>query len=318
MERRRFLALTALSGLSAHLGGHSVLSAMSSRRGTLPVPKRRYKDGVDLSIIGFGGIVLMGMQQDEANAVVGEVVDRGINYFDVAPSYGNGEAEEKLGPALRPFRKGIFLACKTTVRDAAGAEAELHRSLKRLHTDHFDLYQFHAVTRTDEVERIFEPGGAMEAFLRAREVGKIRHIGFSAHSEEAAIAMIDRFPFDSVLFPFNLTCYARSKFGPAVMEAARKKGVARLALKMLAHGPWPAGAERTYPNAWYKPIDNPEEARTAVRFTLSEDVTAAIPPGDIRLFRMAVRLAAEFTPLSTTERREFLAGVSGNTPLFPL
>jgi aryl-alcohol dehydrogenase-like predicted oxidoreductase len=236
----------------------------------------------------------------------------------VAPSYGDGEAEQKLGPALLPFRQNIFLACKTTEREAGPAEAELLRSLERLKTDHLDLYQFHAVTHVDEVDRIFARGGAMEAFAKARDDGRIRYLGFSAHSEDAALAMMDRFPFDSVLFPVNLTCYAQGHFGPAVTARAREKGVARLALKMLARGPWPAGVEKNYPKAWYQPIDNRALARDAVRFTLSEDVTAAIPPGDIRLFRLALDLAEEFSPLSACERGRLLAETSGQIPLFPL
>ena len=292
------------------------MQALVEQRSARRLPRRTYKDGIELSVIGCGGIVLMGMPQKEADRVVAEMVARGVNYFDVAPSYGDGEAEEKMGRALAPWRKDVFLACKTMHRDAPGARTELDRSLKRLKTDHFDLYQFHAVTTMDDVEQIFARGGAMETYAKARDAGTIRHIGFSAHSQTAALTMMDRFPFDSVLFPFNLVCYARGNFGPAVMARAKEKGVARLALKMLTRGPWPEGAERSYPNAWYQPIDEPAAARDAVRFTLSEDVTAAIPPGDIRLFNLAVGLAAAFEPLSPAERAEILAGTQGMEPLF--
>jgi predicted aldo/keto reductase-like oxidoreductase len=317
MKRRGFLAAAALAGLFGRSTNNLVRAMVDTHSGN-PLPRRHYRDDVDLSVIGLGGIVLMGMSQSEANSVVGEALDRGVNYFDVAPSYGNGEAEEKLGPALAPYRRNVFLACKTMARDADGAEANLTRSLHKLKTDHFDLYQFHAVMDVEEVERIFAAGGSMETVIKARESGKIRYIGFSAHSEAAALAMMDRFQFDSVLFPFNLVCYARGNFGPAVMERAKKEGVARLALKMLARSPWPEGAMKTYPKAWYRPIDDLEEARKAVRFTLSEDVTAAIPPGDLHLFRLAMRLAAEFHPLTMEERGEFLDETKGITPLFPL
>jgi predicted aldo/keto reductase-like oxidoreductase len=316
MKRRYFLTATLLAGILGRANRSNLMDAMMKPGSEKPLPKRRYKDDVELSVIGCGGIVIMGMSQRDANRVVAETVDRGVNYFDVAPSYGDGEAEEKLGPALASCRKNIFLACKTMERNASGAEAELVRSLQRLNTDHFDLYQFHAVTKTEEVDQIFAAGGAMETFVKARDAGKIKYIGFSAHSEAAALAMMDRFPFDSVLFPFNLVCYAQGHFGPAVMERATKEGVARLALKMLARGPWPEGAGKAYPKAWYEPIDDLEAARKAVHFTLSEDVTAAIPPGDIRLFNLAVSLAAEFHPLTPEERTEILAGTKGMVPLF--
>lgn len=317
MKRRNFLAASALTGVLAHSRNNRLIAAMIDRPFQAPLPRRRYNENIDLSVVGFGAIVIMGMEQREANDVVAEAVGGGVNYFDVAPSYGDGEAEQKLGPALQPHRKDVFLACKTMERDARGAAKELATSLERLKTDYFDLYQFHAVTTMDEVEQIFANGGALEAFVKAKREGKVRHIGFSAHSETAAHAMMDRFSFDSILFPFNLVCYARGNFGPGVMEHAKQKGVARLALKMLARGPWPEGAEKKkYPNAWYQPIDALEEARKAVRFTLSEDITAAVPPGDIRLFRLAVHLAAAFQPLTSEERAAILAGTEGMLPLF--
>nr|MBC8191083.1 aldo/keto reductase [FCB group bacterium] len=106
-----------------------------------------------LSIVGFGGIVLTDEEPENAKQIVATAVEeRGINYFDVAPSYGN--AEERLGPALEPYRDSVFLACKTGKRDAKGAEEELHQSLKYLRTDHFDLYQFHGVSSMEDVEKI--------------------------------------------------------------------------------------------------------------------------------------------------------------------
>jgi aryl-alcohol dehydrogenase-like predicted oxidoreductase len=107
------------------------------------------KTGLEVSIITFGGIVVMNVEQTDANNVVAEAVDRGINYFDVAPSYG--DAEVKLGPALEPFRQNVSLACKTGKRDKEGAAAELRQSLKNLRTDHFDVYQLHGLSKREEL-----------------------------------------------------------------------------------------------------------------------------------------------------------------------
>jgi aryl-alcohol dehydrogenase-like predicted oxidoreductase len=280
------------------------------------IQKRLYRDDVQLSIIGLGGMLLLGMDQNAADNIVSESIGEGINYFDVAPFYGDGEAEQKMGIALAPYRKRVFLACKTLERAAGSAQKELERSLRRLRTDHFDLYQFHAVTDMDEVEEIFAPGGAMEAFLRARKQGKIRYIGFSAHSVEAALGMLERFHFDSLLFPVNFICYARGNFGPQVIGKARELGVARLAIKAMAHGPWRKSEKRKFPNCWYRPIEDRDLARQALRFTLSEGVTAAIPPGDERLFRMALELAHDLPPLSAMEREALMASTRGLRPLF--
>jgi predicted aldo/keto reductase-like oxidoreductase len=312
MIRRDFLKQTLAAGLAAHV----IPWSFTDMPRDTPIPRRRYADGIDLSIIGFGGIVVMGMEQQEANRIVAEVVERGINYFDVAPSYGEGEAERKLGPALKPHRDKVFLACKTMCRDARGAREELERSLARLRTDHVDLYQFHAVTRMEEVDRIFGSGGALETFVKAREEGKVRHIGFSAHSEAAALSLLDRFQFDSILFPTNFVCFTAGNFGPRVIERAREKGAARLALKAMAYTPWPQGEEHTFAKCWYKPISDPELAGLALRFTLSEDITAAIPPGDERLFRIALQAAARFTPLTDAERQQLEQRTVHLEPLF--
>lgn len=280
------------------------------------IGKRLYKDGIEISILGFGGIVICGMDQSEANRCVASAVDRGINYFDVAPNYFNGEAEIKLGGALRGRRESIFYACKTGQREAAPAKAELERSLTRAHTDHFDLYQFHAVTTKEDLRLILGPGGAGGTFVKAREEGKVRYLGASCHSVEAALALLDAFPLDSILLPVNYVCMAAGDFGPQVIEAAASRGVVRLALKSLAHTPWAEGQERTYPKCWYRPVDDLEMARTSLYFTLSQPITAAIPPGDSRLFEMALKLAIDFVPMNKAEQVRLMNSATGIEPIF--
>jgi predicted aldo/keto reductase-like oxidoreductase len=282
------------------------------------LPRRQYQDGVELSILGFGGIIVVGMEQPDANNMVAEAIAHGVNYFDVAPTYANGEAERKQGIALKPYRKDIFLACKTEQRDAVNAQAALEESLRRAHTDYFDLYQFHALTTLDEVDQVLAPGGAAEVFFKARQEGKVRFLGASCHSVEAAISLMDRFPMDSVLFPLNYVCYAQGHFGPQVVQRAKVKGVARLALKAMAHRPWGKDEEHTYPKAWYKPQDDPELGSKALRFTLSEDITAALSPGDEKSFRFALNVAEHFTLMAADERAALLATTADTEPLFQL
>jgi predicted aldo/keto reductase-like oxidoreductase len=274
------------------------------------------KTGEQLSIVGFGGIVVSGIEQSEANGFVREAVERGINYFDVAPTYGN--AEERLGPALEEFRKGVFLACKTLKRDKEGAAAELRESLKRLRTDHFDLYQLHAMITEEDLKKAMGPGGAIEAFVEAREKGLVRYLGFSAHSAEVALALMDQFDFDTVLFPINWVCYFNANFGPQVIAKAKEKEMGRLALKAMARTTMKKDEEKEYKKCWYKPVTEPEEAALALRFTLSEPITAAIPPGDGRLFRRALEIAEEFQPLSDAERDILKQKAKGLEPIFTL
>ncbi len=311
MDRREFLKAAVAAGLLP------AAPSIAAGAGPGPIPRRELgKTGEKLSIIGLGGIVVMGMAQKEADRTVRDAIARGVNYFDVAPSYGNGEAEEKLGPALKGLREKVFLACKTANRDRDGAAKELEQSLKRLGTDHFDLYQLHAITTAEDVDKALAPGGAIETFEKARKDGKVRFLGFSAHSVEAALSAMERFRFDTILFPFNFVCFTQGDFGPQVLKAALDCGMGCLAMKAMAANPWPADAERTHPKCWYQPVTDPAIAELALRFTLSEKITAAIPPGDERLFRVALAAAQKFKPLSRQERERLVAKAKDMTPIF--
>ena len=314
MDRRDFIvkssAASLLACFPASLAGleRTIVAGKLERRAL-------GRTGESLSVIGFGGIVVMNATAQEASDRVAAAFDAGVNYFDVAPSYGN--AEEMLGPALEPYRKNVFLACKTTERSREGSQRELEQSLRRMRTDHFDLYQLHAVTTLEDVDQIFGPGGALETFVAARKAGKVRFLGFSAHSVEAALALIGRFDFDTILFPTNFATWHAGNFGPQVLGAAQAKKMGILALKAMARGPWPNEAKRDqYPKCWYQPLSDPADAMMGLRFTLSHPVTAAVPPGDENLFKMALGLAMTFTPLSDEEARAIKEQALAGTPLF--
>ena len=270
-----------------------------------------------LSIIGLGGILVSNVDQSEANLRVRSAFDQGINYFDVAPAYG--DAEERLGPALEGIRNQVFLACKTTDRSEKGAQKELHRSLKRLKTDHFDLYQLHAMTTQQDLDEVMKLGGALDAFIKARDQGVIRYIGFSAHSAEVGEKLMDQFDFDSVLFPINWVNYFQENFGPDVVKKAEKKNIGRLALKAMARSKWDEGSNRSqFPKCWYMPVESEEEARLALRFTLSQPITAAIPPGELKFFDWATKIASDFKPLTDLEVQELKKRSKGLKAIFQL
>ena len=299
MKRRKFIETSAMTVPLISMFPAN-LSAIVRETGKGKIEKRALgKTGEMLSMIGFGGIVVDKATTEQAASRVKEAIDSGINYFDVAPSYGN--AEEMLGPALESYRKDVFLACKTGERKKEGARKELEQSLKYLHTDHFDLYQLHAVTSLEDVDTIFGKGGAMETFVEAREEGKVKYLGFSAHSVEAAMALMAGYDFDTILFPFNFAAWYNGNFGPQVMEEAHKRGMGILALKAMAWRRWEEGEERNIDKTWYKPLTEKEQARAGLRFTLSHPVTAAIPPGHEDLFSMALGLATDFKPMTKDE-----------------
>ena len=321
--------ISLLKGLAAGLISPSALSAEQMKmaeeeqdkaQGT--VPRRHVKRfGTKLSIIGFGGIIVMNETPEDSANFVAKAFDQGINYFDVAPTYGN--AEERLGPALAPYRDRCFLACKTHERSRAKAEAELNQSLKRMQTDHFDLYQLHAITTVEEVEKIFAPNGVMDMIKKARDDGKIRYLGFSAHSEEAAHMAMDKFDFDSILFPFNFAAWKSENFGPAVHKRASERGMALLALKAMANHRFPNGKRpegNQWIKAWYEPLDELEKISLGLRFTLGLPTDAAIPPGHWPLFQMAVELASKgaLEPLGDKDQPQLEAMITAaQPPIFP-
>ncbi|MGC9223908.1 MAG: aldo/keto reductase [Terracidiphilus sp.] len=321
MDRRSFFKTSALAAGIAAAPGLSAATALPSPSdaGFKPIPKRPLgKTGQSLSIIGLGGIVIMNAEQAVANNTVAQAHDVGINYVDVAPSYG--DAQQRLGPALKPYRDKFFLACKTGKRDRTEAAAALDQSLQLLETDHVDLYQHHAVTTIEDVNRIMGPGGAQEAFEAARKAGKVRYLGFSAHSEEAALALLDHFDFDTVLFPINFVLASKRNFGPRVIARVHEKGAGMLAIKAMARSKWPDGmtkTEKPNPKEWYEPCSLPEQAALALRWTLSQRITAAIPPGDERFFPLAMYVAQNFQPITPEEEQHLIASAADATPIFP-
>src|SRR5207302_6994775 len=256
MERREFLKQSALAAAAAASTKVSVAMTPTASIARRPLGKT----GEHLSIIGFGGILVMNEDPGQSKNIVAEAVDRGVNYFDVAPSYG--DAQERLGPALAPYRKNCFLACKTEGRTKDASRKQLEESLRLLKTDHVDLYQFHALTKMTDLEEVLAPGGAMETMEAAKKEGKIRYIGFSVHSAETAVAAMDRYHFDTVLFPVNFVLFTQANFGPQILKRAQEKGMGILALKAMAKTVWPADQKKIHPEpkCWYQPAAFPDEA----------------------------------------------------------
>lgn len=316
MKRREFIKQAALTAATAAAASQVHAAGKTPAN---PIAKRTLgKTGEKLSMIGFGGIVVMDESPDAASNIVAEAVDRGINYFDIAPSYGN--AQERLGPALAPYRTNVFLACKTEGRTKDDSRKQLEESLRLLKTDHVDLYQFHALTKMKELDQVLGPGGAMETMEAAKKEGKIRYIGFSVHSQETALAALDRYNFDTILFPVNWVLFTQADFGPKILKRAQEKQMGILALKSMAKTVWPADQKQNHPEpkCWYQPARFPDEATLGLRWTLGHPITAAVPPGDEKYFRLAMDVAQNYKPLEPHEEQALLSGGHGVEPIFHL
>jgi len=321
MKRRSFLKTAGGIAGTGLLGVHALQAADTEAKEemALGLPRRVLgRTGEKISVVGFPGLALSHYDQDVCTVGLHKAFDQGMNYFDVAPAYGrDGDCEIKMGVGLQGVdRSRIFLACKTKRRDREGARQELERSLKRLKTDHFDLYQMHAIFTPEEVKQALGPGGAIETFLKAREEGKVRHFGFSAHTTKGALAALNGFKFDTVMFPISFVDYYRMGFGKPVMELAAKQGVAVLAIKALSKGAWPKGAERMR-QWWYRTTETQEEVDLAVRFALSQEpVVSAIPPSFLDLLDKAIEAGRGFRPVTDTETARLQAMADDCLSLF--
>jgi predicted aldo/keto reductase-like oxidoreductase len=301
MKRRVFLKTVGTAAGVAALGAGCAFKRGGAERGTASLPRRKLgRTGQELSVVGFPGLALIHYEQPRCNAAVCDAFDRGVNYFDVAPAYGNGECETKLGISLQAFkREQYFLACKTKKRDKEGARKELEESLRLLKTDHLDLYQLHHLVKPSEVKQALEPGGAIEAIQEAKKEGKLKWIGFSAHTTKAALEAMENFKFDTVMFPINFVEYYTRDYGREVLELGQKQGTSVLAIKPLSWGTWPKEGKRTR-EWWYRSVEEPGDIELAMRFALSQPpVIAGIPPSFLDLLDRTIEAASKFTPLDT-------------------
>ena len=262
--------------------------------------------GIKVSAVVFGGIINRDETQGDANGNVAKAVAAGINYFDVAPSYGN--SQERLGPALAPYRTNVHLACKTMARDAKGAKAEMEESLRLLQTDYFDVYQLHALSTDADLDEAFGPGGAMETLVRAKQAGIIRHVGFSAHNEDVALRALTLYPFETVLFPMNWALGINRGWGDRLSALVQERGIGFLALKTLVRRKWREGEERVYPKSWCQPIyGNEALGLAAMKYAVLKGANTLVPPGDTEhLGFMLNNIGKAYSELLTEEERALL------------
>ena len=272
MKRKEFIYTSTLGGLALTIPvirsfGDNFPPGYSLQKRVLG------RTGEKVSAIAFGGIMLNDNPQNFAKAW-----DLGVTYYDIAPGYGN--AQQKMGPALKPYRNKSFLACKTGRRDAKAAEEELNDSLKKLQTDYFDLYQLHAINNVErDVEKAFAKGGAMEVLIKAKKEGKAKYLGFSAHSVAAALRALELYDFDTVMFPLNFAVWNAGEFGPQIYDVAQKRNLGIIALKAMALSLNKPGQEKYDKNVWYQPVQEAETQAMALKFSLSKNIATAIPPG---------------------------------------
>lgn len=266
-------------------------------QGGAEIPKRPLgKTGVQVSIIGLGGYHLgTASSSDEATQIVHEAIDRGVNFFDNAWEYHKGESEERLGKALKGKRDGVVLMTKvcTHGRDKKVAMQMLEDSLTRLGTDHLDVWQIHEVVYDDDPDKIFMPGGAIEALDQAKQQGKVRFVGFTGHKDpDIHLKMLaHNYAFDTVQMPLNVLdgTYARS-FEKMVLPELLRRGIAPLGMKSLCGSGEPV-------------LHGAYTAEEGLRYAMSVPGVAVTISGieSIEVLRQNLEVAKGFTPLAKAQ-----------------
>lgn len=267
------------------------------------------------SLITFGGVALSTVTQAEADAAIDMAIEHGVNHFDVGPIYG--EAEIRLGPMMEKHRKEIFLACKTHVRSKTKAWESIKRSLERLRVDYFDLFQFHGVDQLETLNVILGPGGALEAVLEAKEQGLIRYIGITGHRPFLQMDALNRFDFDTVLVPVGAVFAAHpddfNDFAP-LLELAQKKDVGVIGMKAFAKRKWLSNGHRY--RTGYEPFDKQADIDSCLWFALSQGVSTAAMPGDLKLMPMVLDAAERFRQLDPQEQEKIVRQKARFWPIF--
>jgi uncharacterized protein len=294
-DRRNFLKGAVAAGVAAKFG-NVAQAANASGIPTRTLGHTRQQ----ISMLGLGGYHLGDPSEAEAIKIVHTAVDNGITFMDNCWDYHDGDSEVRMGKALRDgYRQKVFLMTKIDGRDAKTAAAQIDQSLQRLQTDHVDLLQFHEVIRMNDPERIFAPGGGMEAAVKAREAGKVRFIGFTGHKSpqihKHMIEVADQhnFQLDSVQMPLNVMDAHYESFAQIVLPMALDRKIGVLGMKPIGDG-----------------ILLQSGAVTAVeclRFALSLPTSVVITGcKSMRDVQQAIDLGRNFNPLTETERAALL------------
>jgi aryl-alcohol dehydrogenase-like predicted oxidoreductase len=245
----------------------------------------------------FGAAALGEVSQREADEALAVLFEHGVNHIDTAASYG--DAELRLAPWLREHRDRFFLATKTGERGYRAAREEIRRSLDRLAVDHVDLIQLHCLVHPDEWDLAMSEDGALRAATEARDEGLVRFIGVTGHGLTIAAMhrrSLERFPFDSVLFPYSHVIMQSPEYAADVrrlLAICRERDIAMQTIKSIARGPW--GSKEPSAVTWYEPLVEQDHIDLAVHWVLGEPDVFLNSAGDLELLPRVLAAAERFS-----------------------
>lgn len=300
VSRRNFMKGAAMLGASSILpnAGRARSLQQSSSNSGEPVPKKPLgRTGVQVSALGIGGYHIgSAKDQKEANEIVARALDAGINFFDNAWEYHDGQSEERIGLALKGKRDQAVVMTKvcTHGRTKAVALRQLEESLRRLQTDHLDLWQIHEVIYYNDPDLIFAPDGAVEALVQAKKEGKVRFVGFTGHKDpQIHLEMLSHdFPFDTVQMPLNCFDATFRSFETHVLPEVNRRGMAGLGMKSLG------GSGEMI-------VQGGTTVEEALRYAMSLPVATTISGIDsVEILEQNLSIARGFKPYSEAEMQQ--------------
>jgi predicted aldo/keto reductase-like oxidoreductase len=283
--------------------------------------KRRFGKTDHMSTVAIlGAAAFSKVDQTKTDKAMELAMVHGVNHIDIAPSYG--KAEDRLAPWMESHRNDFFLGCKTMERTKKGAKKEMLKSLKKLGTDHFDLYQIHAITSLQELNQATMAGGAIEALLEAKKEGLTRFIGITGHGAivpQLLIEALQRVDVDSVLFPLNFIQYSFPEYrenSEELLSQCRTRDIGTMVIKSITKGPW--GTKPQTFTTWYEPFSQQDEIQQAVSFVLSQDITGLCTASDTELIPLILQACEKHSSLSKDEQVEMIKSAAIFEPLFNL
>jgi len=283
------------------------------------IPKQNFGRTGHLSTRAlFGAAALWQATQEDADRTLELLLEYGINHIDTAPSYG--DAELRIGPWMAKHRQDFFLATKTDKRTYAGAKEELHKSLERMQVDHVDLWQMHFLIEEDDWQTAMGPGGALEAFVEAKERGLARFLGVTGHEIRVTgfhIRSLERFDFDSVLLPYNPALMKNPAYAAGfetLMSMCQERNVAVQTIKSMSRGPWKDKDKiRT---TWYEPYEDQAHIDAIVHWVLSRPGIFLNTVGDIDLLPKVLDAVQRFDETAAQADFEDVIAQIDVEPLF--
>jgi aryl-alcohol dehydrogenase-like predicted oxidoreductase len=289
------------------------------------VERRRLgRTGHQSSVAILGGAACWAASPDEAGAWLREALERGVNHLDIAPQYG--EAESVVGPHLATRRESLFIAGKTLRANPDGVQEQFDNTRRLLHAEVLDLYQAHAVTTLEELDR---RSRALERILRLRDQGRTRFAGITGHDLDVPAVFLEalrRFDLDTVMSPVYPALWARPEYRDAAEEllaVCQRRDIGVMAIKAVAHRPWgdgrALGDAARWAISWYEPAGTDEDIDRGVRFALSTPgVHGFCTPGDMRMLPRVLGSAERFVPLSEAERLAAVDAMASTELIFPM